>query len=319
MQRIINTTDCYKSNLFFKKIEDTCNLFQIELEKYLRTIYWSNLYDEDVFKDLHENTRICTDFRRLSIIEEDIWTSFLANPTVLDADRCNVNLSLNLVTSNKFDMDMIWGHKRCPIKQVIISNSEVLDASSKPEKQIKFKVVKLSDQPELTPKPPKVKNFIKFTKKENVDKKLLRKFKKYLKDLLKENKLSFISDFWKSFIKGKLLPPVNYKPPGTDKCIQFKSFNTKYLLWLFSHEGGVELYNQFVENKSEEIFSLLEDIVVDDQQKVDLGNYINSLADIYSNNKPVGQSHQEQISKEVLSGEPGQNNADVENNSVSGM
>ncbi len=86
----------------------------------------------------------------------------------------------------------------------------------------------------------------KFLKKENIDKKILRKFRNYVKIVSKsEKEILEGSDkfFWKNFVTANLLPPMKYE--DSFGLIQFKSFNTKYLLWLFSKEGCVKLFQDF--------------------------------------------------------------------------
>ena len=84
------------------------------------------------------------------------------------------------------------------------------------------------------------KNINKF-RRVNLCKKIVRKFKKFLK-----NKKDIISPFWSKFAKENLLPPFKHEE------IEFKSFSHTFLHWLFSHQGGVDLYNEFINFKGEE-------------------------------------------------------------------
>lgn len=98
----------------------------------------------------------------------------------------------------------------------------------------------------------------KFMKKESIDKMILRKFKKHLSCLiintpknkrklkLKNNFIignqKYIKDnFVDEFVTKKLLPPCKYNN------IDFKSFNTHYLLWLFSNSAICYLYKEFAD------------------------------------------------------------------------
>lgn len=143
----------------------------------------------------------------------------------------------------------------------------------------------------------KLKNFIpflkefkpKFLKKENIDKKILRKFRNYVKSVYKVDSRTldlYDKIFWRDFTTLNLLPPMKYQEHHTR--IEFKSFNTKYLLWLFSKEGCVKLYEDFANKYSEQI---LQDFIV----SYDLMNnkseegiieqlkyYINAIPEIYS-------------------------------------
>ena len=95
----------------------------------------------------------------------------------------------------------------------------------------------------------------KFLKKENIDKKIFRKFRKYFKNLYKENKNSPIFSknvfFWKKFYTQNLLPPVKIENNG--EIIEHKSFNTQYLIWLFNQEGITELFKLFLKKESENV------------------------------------------------------------------
>jgi hypothetical protein len=135
---------------------------------------------------------------------------------------------------------------------------------------------------QLKDKVPFLRDFSpKFLKKENIDKKVLRKFRKYIK----ANNVSLnLTGFWKDFNDLNLLPPMKYSEG--DAKIEFKSFNTNYILWLFSKPGAVELYKEFVDKLGDkllqgfiETYDLLkstEDGVVDK-----LKYYINNIHEFY--------------------------------------
>ena len=111
----------------------------------------------------------------------------------------------------------------------------------------------------------------------NLCKKIVRKFKKYLKKNIKE-----ISDsFWISFCRE------NYLPPFKKEEIEFKSFSQLYLNWLFSHQGGIELYNQFIRNSGEEelnkIYSNYN--IQDNEDKLTIKNFFINFAIFFSNLK----------------------------------
>ena len=98
----------------------------------------------------------------------------------------------------------------------------------------------------------------KFIKKENLDKKIMRKFIKFIKIYHSENKNSFIfqknAPFWKKDNIQKLLPPTKLVD-NNDNFIEFKSFNAQYLIWLFNREGMSELYNIFIKKEIENIMN----------------------------------------------------------------
>ena len=130
----------------------------------------------------------------------------------------------------------------------------------------------------------------KFIKKENIDKKIFRKFRKYFKKYYNENKnLSIFQRnqiFWKKFNSENLLPPLKIKS-FNDKVLEFKSFNAQYFIWLFSQEGISELFRIFIDNEGENI---IKDFITEynlaqtkDVNIVDkLRNYINKIPEIYN-------------------------------------
>lgn len=136
----------------------------------------------------------------------------------------------------------------------------------------------------------KKKNIKKFKfhllKRENIDKKILRKFKKFLKRKSKEKIQNEIknyiinSKFWPDYIKMNLMPPFYYDK----EKIKFKSFNTKYLCWLFEHACSQELFNIFIKNNEYDLLKLIENaynISKNSDDYILLKNYINSMPLIY--------------------------------------
>ena len=105
---------------------------------------------------------------------------------------------------------------------------------------------------------PFLKNFNpKFLKKENIDKKIFRRFRKFVKSLYKNNKNSPIFSknafFWKKFYIKNLLPPVQIIDNG--ELIEHKSFNSQYLIWLFNQEGTIELFKLFAKEESKNLIN----------------------------------------------------------------
>ena len=137
----------------------------------------------------------------------------------------------------------------------------------------------------------KMKEFqFHFTKRENIDKYVLRKFRKYLKEAYKlgiDNQIISIltkEKFWYDFIAINLLPPFIYPY----EYIEFKSFNTTYMVWLFSHLNSIELYDIFIKINMQELLNYfiqkykLSQI---DDEYVMLQNYLNIMAVTFCNNR----------------------------------
>lgn len=132
----------------------------------------------------------------------------------------------------------------------------------------------------------KLKEFqFKYLKRENVDKKIMRKFRKFLKDKYKKNNQEITNaishcEFWKDFITLNLLPPLNYAKEERE----FKSFNINYMKWIFEHNFSSELYDVFIKNN---YFKLLNLFVVKfklnqkDEEYSMLKRYVLTLAIIF--------------------------------------
>ena len=164
----------------------------------------------------------------------------------------------------------------------------------------------------------------KFLKKENIDKKLFRKFRKFVKSLYKENLNSEIfkknSEFWKKFYVKNLLPPVSIV--GNDgKTIVYKSFNSRYLIWLFGQEGATELFKLFIEKESEKIIKDFIDIykLKEDKEPGEieqLKQYIKYIPEIYGEFKDkndIALKENDEINKNKFDEENNDDILDSEN------
>ena len=134
----------------------------------------------------------------------------------------------------------------------------------------------------------------KYIKRENIDKKIIRNFKRYLTDLSKKNitieKLTPFTPFWERFATENLLPPMIYKDDITGEIANFKSFNTNYMTWLFSKNQAKHLYIDFISKKGNLILTIINEIFDDiknenykqDENEISkIKEYIFNLADIY--------------------------------------
>lgn len=197
--------------------------------------------------------------------------------------------------------------------------------------------------PKSNKKSEKFKNMIpflrefnpKFLKKENIDKKILRKFRNFVKSFL-ENDLSgkiysrFDSKhellkaialehekfkdlvFLKKFYKQNLLPPMNYNDDSNNINIEFKSFNTNYMLWLFSQDGISEIYKLFTDNLGNEILNdFVESYSLEFVNKKNeigiiqtLKDYIFSIEKIYTTSKAKGTLRKKPAESNLLAKNP---------------
>ncbi len=132
-----------------------------------------------------------------------------------------------------------------------------------------------------------IKEFkFKQLKRENVDKKILRKFKKFLKHKLKDKTDNEVknyiknNEFWPEYIKNNLMPPFSYEKEN----ISFKSFNTQYLCWFFEHKFALELFNIFIKNNYDDLLQLIENTYNLSEKADDfilLKTYLNTMPLIY--------------------------------------
>ena len=165
----------------------------------------------------------------------------------------------------------------------------------------------------------------KFLKKENIDKKIFRRFRKFVKAYYKENKSSPIFSknvfFWKKFYVKNLLPPVKIIS-NNGEIIEHKSFNTQYLIWLFNQEGTTELFQLFIKKESENVINnfiieynpskLSEDGIIEKLKQYI--NYIPEIYDSYNNNhkKIILEENKEIFDSKEFSENRENNNTNLE-------
>lgn len=171
------------------------------------------------------------------------------------------------------------------------------DNASAPKKFFISKVKKTKNEKLKQIKNPSLKEFtFKFTKRENIDKQLMRKFRKFFKDRIKSKKIILTEipnidyDFWMNFSNNQLLPPMVYK--NFNESIEFKSFNINYLLWLFSKEGAPLFFNYFVNEYGDELHkSFVDKYVLNNgnesniQESNTLYIYIKNFTKIFTNDE----------------------------------
>ena len=122
----------------------------------------------------------------------------------------------------------------------------------------------------------------KFVKRENIDKKIIRKFRKYLEEKPRNNYEIPINNysFIDSFQQNKLFPPMT-----TEDGIVFKSFNTSYMIWLFTQNNTLYYYNEFIQNNLlDSVKLIVNTFKVTDKTEIGLiRNYLLLMGKVYSN------------------------------------
>ncbi len=193
------------------------------------------------------------------------------------------NNNLNLINNNEKNNN----NNNSNININSINNNESHNTIRNSKISINSKGSSKSYKSDLRKK--KIKEFkFKQLKRENIDKKILRKFKKFLKTKLKEKKDNEVknyinnNEFWLEYIKMNLMPPFNYNKEN----ISFKSFNTQYLCWFFEHKFSLELFNIFIKINYDDLLQLVKNTYNLDEETDDyllLKTYINTMPLIYGN------------------------------------
>jgi hypothetical protein len=170
-------------------------------------------------------------------------------------------------------------------------------SQNEPKKMQIFQVIKPDQQDINIPKQklPHSKRFNpKFTKRENLDKKIVRKFRKFLKESYWKQPQTFDicsnKEFWLKFVNEDVFPPSSFSYLGQN--YHFKSFNTSYICWLFSQKNAECYFNIFIKEKGEVIYkSIVEKYwrklnELSDNEKIEVEKhlqfYINRFADIFN-------------------------------------
>ena len=114
--------------------------------------------------------------------------------------------------------------------------------------------IKLTD---IIPKLSQIK--IKFTKRENLDKKIIKLFKAFIKEKIKRKSNEEIKNlgFWNRFTQGMCNPPFKFYDEITNEMIEFKSTNSLYIIWIFQNEFSTELYKQFLKAKGNSLYETI--------------------------------------------------------------
>ncbi len=259
--------------MFTDKVQD-CSIHQP-----IKTINFTNGHDT-----WHESRKSSENF----IEVEDINSNYSNSLMLTNIMPNNVSPSdqLDSVTNfsrikleSDFDFKVPRSHKFDPVIESC-SNLNLYNKPFIPKPKPKEKLKNLV---------PFLKEFKpKFLKKENIDKKILRKFRNYVKIVSKtQSEILEGSDkfFWKDFVSCNLLPPMKYE--DSIGHMNFKSFNTKYLLWLFSKDGCVKLFTDFTNKFRDQILGdfITSYDLLNNKEETDiiekLKYYIEAIPEIY--------------------------------------
>ncbi len=266
---------------FFEYIKEKNQIFHIEKNFKIKDNSINNIFEEEqkneIYNPFQMEMDIENDLKKNSIdhknSEENNSNSYLMTTDLSTSDFYhNINNNMNKIKNNNFNDNFINDS---------YSNFNKYSRDYFPKMTFKNERFKNSD--------PFLKNFNpKFLKKENIDKKIFRKFRNFVKEKFQKEPnniiFSFESEFWKNFCFTNLLPPMKYKD------YEFKSFNTKYFLWLFSRFGSVNLFKQFIEEKGNLVIeNFINEYNLENSTEINiiekLKEYLNRIPIIYSRNK----------------------------------
>ena len=266
---------------FFEYIKEKNQIFHIEKNFKIKDNSINNIFEEEqkneIYNPFQMEIDLENDLKKNNIehknSEENNSNSYLMTTDLSTSDFYhNINNNMNKKKNNNFNDNFINDS---------YSNFNKYSRDYLPKISFKNERFKNSD--------PFLKNFNpKFLKKENIDKKIFRKFRNFVKEKFQKEPnniiFSFESEFWKNFCFTNLLPPMKYKD------YEFKSFNTKYFLWLFSRFGSVNLFKQFIEEKGNSVIeNFINEYNLENSTEINiiekLKEYLNRIPIIYSRNK----------------------------------
>lgn len=164
-------------------------------------------------------------------------------------------------------------------------NSKIIGSSSLISDKKKRYNTRKTRNHQKNPNLNKLKEFnFEFAKRENIDKKIIRKFRKYVQDKYFKNlkltrKKSQFYDLMNQFLNKCLFPPCK-----TYDNLIFKSFSYSYLSWLFSHRILQLLFKKYIKSSLQTLANYLCEIfAVESSEEIDkLKNYLENYIEIYS-------------------------------------
>ena len=234
-----------------------------------------------LFKTEHVNMLIYNN-ENLSEIEDELFKLNLEErkKNIFNVQNSSINKNIintdNDITGNEIEPNIIDNLNNYEeFYNSEISNSNTGSYNDFNNNKIKAK--KFEEKREISPINKQKFNLNNKIRRVNLCKKIVRKFRKYLKKNLKEINYSF----WTSFVRE------NYLPPFKKEEIEFKSFSQNYLNWLFIHQGGIELYSQFIRNEGEEELNKIYSNygVKDAEDKITIKNFFINFASFFANLK----------------------------------
>ena len=228
----------------------------------------NNGYESDFEKEIVYQSHCTKNDKKFRNIEE--FMTFAENDKSIESLKfLKQNIGNYL---HQFNLEKVKNNEqinislsKCVIDTEINNKHETHLVKTKNEsiKQPKFHIFKKNHHENIQVKKLKLPISRKFnpifTKRENIDKIIIRKFRNFMKDFYwKQPKIFDLGknkELWFKFINEDLLPPVKFTYYGESH--HFKSFNTSYICWLFSQKNAEYQYNIFLNNKGYSLFDSL--------------------------------------------------------------
>lgn len=290
----------YISSILKKIYINTKNKLSLKNTQFLNFI---NLYRSDIEKD-HNFLEINIQkfFEKfITLLEEafkqeqvDMTSHNVAISPIFKIDKKHKHSQNNINSDNMSEIEDIifsinFNNDIYNTNKTIIFNVSKDTNNNVQNKQNKFKITKSyqenSDDMQST-----IKTSNTRIRRVNLAKKIIRKFKKYLKTTIYSNYNSIIMSnnnifsnlpkFWLTFIKDKLMPPFK----SEEYNVEFKSFSHCYFKWLFSHEKANDLYKNYLEYGGEkDITNIVNSYDICEEEKKNHLYFLLNFSEIFGN------------------------------------
>ena len=209
----------------------------------------------------------------LSEVNENEINTSVKNKNNLFVINTSVNCSQNQKETKMFD-----------VENFIMKGNKVSENGSEGKRKGKKKKGKeeiiFNQLPYLSSFKPK------YTKRETLDKRILRAFTHYVNYEYKNNKLNVSeevlhSNFFVLLVTG-CVPPLEYYDSDLKEALVFNSCNSNFLIWFFSKLGVKDLYNSFVSQHGKVFIDNLKDYYsLTEEESNQLFTYFSNLPNIF--------------------------------------
>lgn len=241
---------CYAKNLLISNFDLFIKCSSIRFD--INNMFVNNIIIDEFCMPLYLN------FINYSIPTRIYSNNHLTNPSTTTTSVNTIKVKPNDIDESNLKQNQLFK----------IVNEEKIEDKFKNNKLKKVKNVKLT-----------IFQGIKFKtiKRENIDKKIIRKYRKYIFNKLKHSEIEKESLLFK-FCNGIAIPPFSYEG------VSFKSMNTSYLIWLLSHETITCYYEEFIKVNYTKLLNLfLQRFNIKDNEEIEfLKSYLTNFTRAYT-------------------------------------